>query len=117
MWIFIVLVLLVILIYWEIERDTPSCSDSWQDLALCLDYNHNPVHWTRCAILAIISTLLILYFLCSLTLRNFILVFLILFVGSYFSANWLSAHFNRNVDYKIEPFVENLRYRVNLGQV
>ena len=117
MWILIVLILLVILIYYEIDRDTPSCSLSWQDLVLCLDYNHNPVHWTRCAIVAILSTLLILCFLSALTLRNFILVFLILFVGSYFSANWLSAHFNRNIDYKIEPYVENLYYRINLDQV
>ncbi|QIN54171.1 putative membrane protein [Cedratvirus kamchatka] len=117
MWLLIVLVLLVILIYYEIDRETPSCSGNWQELALCLDYNHNPVHWTRCAIVAILSTLLILCFLSCLTLRNFILVFLILFVGSYFSANWLSAHFNRNVDYKIEPFVENLRYRINLQKI
>lgn len=114
---FIVLVLLVILIYWEIEREPPNCDDGWPELAICIDYNHNPVHWTRCAILAILSTLLILCFLSALTLRNFILVFLILFVGSYFSANWLSAHFNRNVDYKIDPYIENLRYRINLQKV
>lgn len=112
MWLLILLLLFLLLIFYELLQKPPSSCDE-EEIYVCLDYNHNPIHWTRCAVTSIVATVVTLLYLSLVTLRNFMLVFLIIFVGSYFSANWMSAHLNRNVDYKIEPYVEHLYARLN----
>lgn len=110
MWIVLILLLLLFLILWEGTRELPSCQ-GWDNLFYCLDLNHNHVHWIRCAILAIILSLLIVFLLNAVCLYNFILLFLVLFIVSYFTSNWGSAHINRPVDFSIEASLKKLRER------
>jgi len=111
MWILLVILALIILVAVELNRQLPRC-EGWKNLLFCLDLNHNPIHWVRCAILAIVVSLIIIFVLNKVSLYNFLLVFLVVFVGSYFSSNWVSAHYQRNIDYKIEPYIQNLRRRM-----
>jgi hypothetical protein len=82
-------------------------------LITTLRVNHSPVEWRKALLLGLITSLIVLAFFAKcLTLSNFILVGLIVFIVVYFAATWTNWTYWRGVDTCLERELLRLRSKI-----
>lgn len=122
-WFFLVVILLLVLINQETNREIEDEVNNNEDITHNIDniieqvrYNHiADVNWRRCLIVGLVTAFLICYFLLyPLTIPPgfvYFFIVLIIFGSTYFASAWVSSHWWKMNDYKIEEAL--LKFRSN----
>lgn len=87
------------------RRDMPE--EIIDKLIVTLRTNHSPVEWRKALLIGLIISFVILF--PRITLRNYLLVALIIFFTTYFSLTWSSWNYWRKTDNYIEEQLLSLR--------
>ena len=106
-WFFLVIILILVLINQEINREITEPDSSIDNIIEQVRNNHiTDVNWRRCLIVGLITSFIICYFiLFPFTIPpGFVYFFLtlIIFGSYYFATSWISCHWWKMNDYKIE---------------
>lgn len=115
-WFFLIIILLLVLVNQEINREIKTKEDV--DIDYVIDQVRNnhikDVNWRRCLIVGLVTS----FILCYLLLYPFTIppgfvyfyIVLVIFGSTYFASAWVSSHWWKMNDYKIEEALLNFRH-------
>ena len=106
-WFFGVIVLILILINGEINREIPTNKETIDEIIEQIRNNHiEDINWKRCLIVGLITSFIICYFiLYPFTIPPgffYFFITLIIFGTTYLGTSWISSHWWKMNDNKIE---------------
>ena len=97
---------------------SPQAGDSSYDMidkmVTTLRVNHSPVEWRKALMIGLILSLVIIcLFGSTMTIRNYVIIVLIIFLVVYFISTWTNWVYWRDVDTKIDRKLLRLRSHLN----